>query len=301
MDSDYTTQKLIDRVGVKAMTSASSGLSPQQILDLANDALRTYLVPFTARLREEWWVGKTDFVLTTDSNGMVTVPNTVAQSLRTVSWNNAGVLVPLTRIEPENSFGYQPSSTVPMGFQLRGNTLQVLPKSSGIEVHVSAMVRPPLMVLTENAGLITTAAGAALTLDAVPLSWQAATPSSVDLVSSDSPFATQGTFGVSSLVGSLLTLSSNPGATAGWYVSDVGTSPFASIPVEFYGLLEQQVVVMLHAANGDKRLKAAQELKKELEEAARVIGAPRTQGNSRPIVNPSAPGMRAMQALWPKR
>jgi hypothetical protein len=301
MGSDYTTKKMIDRIGLKAMTSTSSGLSSQQILDLANDSLRSYVVPFTAKLREEHWVGKADFVVTTDSEGEIDVPDTVAQSLRTVSWSNANVLVPLTRVEPENAFGYLPfNSNVPVGYQLRGNTLQVLPKSPGILVHISAMIRPSQMVLTENTGLIDVVAGAALTLDVVPLEWQAAAPVSVDLISGDSPFALKGTFAVASLVGNLLTLTTDPSAKAGWYLADPGTSPFASIPVELYALLEQDVVVTLHGMNGDKRLVGAEKRQTKIETDIKAVMAPRTQGSARPIVNPAGPGMRAFRALWPK-
>jgi hypothetical protein len=303
---------MVDRIALKAMTSTSSGLSSQQIIDLANDSLRSYIVPFTARLREEWWVGATDYVVSTDSNGMILMPDTVAQSMRTVSWKNSGVLVPLTRIEPENSFGYLPfNSNLPTGFQMRGNTLQVLPKAAGIEIHITGMLRPSQMVLTENAGLVASKVGAALTLSSVPLEWQAAAPTSVDLIAGSSPFGVWGTSSVVSLVGSVLTLGADglalinaiPTPMAGWdlWVSDPATSPFASIPAELYALLEQDVVCTLHAANGDKRLAGAEKRRELIAADIKSVAAPRTTGNARPIVNPSAPGYRAFSGLWPRR
>lgn len=300
--NDYTTQALIDRLTLKAFTSSSSSLTPQQILDLCNDSLRSYLVPMSGTLREEWWVGKSDIILTTDTDGSVTLPDSVASSLRTVSWSNAGILTPLSRIEPEQSFAYLPlNGALPVGFELRGYTLVVLPKAPNISLHITAMVRPPQMVLTDTAGLIDVAAGAVLTLDAVPLEWQAATPSQVDVISGSSPFQGVGTFAVSSLVGNVLTLASSPGASAGWYVSDVGTSPFASVPVELYPLLEQDVIVQLFSGLGDKRLPAALKRRDELEKMAKAAMAPRTTGNARVIVNPNAPGMRAAFGYWPRR
>jgi hypothetical protein len=89
----------------------------------------------------------------------------------------------------------------------------------------------------------------------------------------------------------VLTLATDPGSSDIW-VSDVGTSPFASIPPELYPLLEQDTIVQLFGALGDKRLPAAEKRRDSLEKKAKDAMAPRTQGNSRPIVNRSGPGMR---------
>jgi len=304
MSSDYTTQKLIERVTLKAFTSSSSSLSPQQVLDLANDSLRSFLVPMTATLREEWWIGRTDIVLTTDASGFVTVPDSVASSLRTVSWSNAGILTPLTRVEPEMSFNYLPvSSNVPIGFQLRGYSLQVLPPTPGISLHLTAMLRPPTMVLTDAAAEIDSQASNVLTLDSVPLEWQETAPTQVDIISGVSPFQKVDTFDVTSLVVAtkLLTLTTAPTLTGEAWVSDVGTSPFASVPVELYPLLEQDVIVQLFGAVGDKRLPAAEKRRDSLEAMAKAAMAPRVTGNARVITNPSAPGMRSLGGLWPRR
>jgi hypothetical protein len=313
--NDYTTQKMIDRIGVKAMLSTSSALSTQQLVDLLNDSLRTYIVPFTAKLREEWWVGAVDIVAYTDANGMIVLPDTVAQSLRTVSWMNSGVLVPLSRVEPENSFGYLPfTSNVPTGFQIRGNTMQVLPKSQGIEVHITAMLRPPSMVLTENAALVSSFAGTVgatytFNLSSVPLEWQSALPAQLDLISGVSPFVVPGTVTVASLVGSLLAVnvagypSVYPavGTPSEQWFSDVGTSPLPSVPPELVSLLEQDVICALHAANGDRRLAGAEKRREQMETDLKAVMAPRTTGNARVIVNHSAPGMHAFAGLWPRR
>lgn len=295
MTNDYTVQKLVDRLTLKAFTSTSSSLSPQQIVDLLNDSLRAYLVPLTRTLREEWWVGKTDLVATSDADGKITIPDTVASSLRTVAWLNGGILQPLSRVEPEAAFQYLSfAGSLPTGFQLRGYTLQLLPPVPGIAVHMTAMLRPPQMVLDEQAGLIDSNAGAALTLEDAPLDWQAETPASVDLISGVSPFSTIDTFDVVSLVGDVLTLTEDPGTLpAEAWVADVGASPFANVPIELYPLLEQDVICQLFGTGlGDKRLAGAQKRKEELEKLAKAAMAPRTTGNARVIVNPSAPGMR---------
>lgn len=294
MENDYTTQALIDRVTLKAYTAESSSLSPQQIINLANDSLRSYLVPLTQTLREEWWVGKRDIVLTTDARGEVTVPDSVASTLRTVAWNNAGIITPLTRIEPEAAFAYlSQSGNLPVGFELRGYTLKVLPVVPGIALHLTAMLRPPQMVLTAEAAEVVSDAGAALTLEDVPMAWQSEAPTEVDLISGVSPFSKLDTYDVASLntVTKVLTLTVTPVLADETWVADVGGSPFANVPIELYPLLEIDVVASLFQALGDKRLKGIMERKKELEDFASRTMAPRTSGNARPIVNPSAPGM----------
>lgn len=300
--NDYTTQALVDRVTLKAFTSSSSSLTPQQILDLANDSLRSYLVPLSNTLREEWWVGKSDIVLVTDSDGSVTLPDSVASTLRTVAWNNNSILTPLTRVEPENSFLYLPvQGGLPVGFELRGYTLIVLPKVPGISLHLTAMLRPPQMVLPADAAQVASQVGPAFTLESVPLEWQETTPDSVDLISGASPFSRVDTFDVLSLNSTtkVLTLTETPSTvpSEAWF-ADVDASPFANIPVELYPLLELDVVCTLFQGLGDKRLKGVLDRKKELEGFAKRTMGPRTTGNARPIVNANAPGMRGYGGWW---
>ena len=79
--------------------------------------------------------------------------------------------------------------------------------------------------------------------------------------------------------------------------SDPGTSPFPNVPIEFHPLLQQYVLCVLGQGFGDKRLTGWENRKAELELKLRKLMSPRTQGSARPIVNSSAPGMRAAR-LW---
>jgi hypothetical protein len=305
MASDYTSQALIERVKLKAFTSTSTSLSDQQILDLANDSLRSYVVPILKTLREEFLVTADDDVLTSDSDGRVTVPSSVASTLRLVSWDNAGILTPLVRIEPEMSFQYLAmGGNLPMGYELRGYTLQLLPKVPNIALHLSYMARPPQMVLTSQAALVDGGIGPSFILDTVPLEWQETTPTEIDLISGESPFSVLATYGVVALnvnTHALQIDTTTPTLSGGEYVSDVGTSPFAMIPIELYPLLEVDVVATLFQALGDPRLNGILSRKKELENLIKRTLAPRTTGSARPIVNPSSPGMRSIWGYWPRR
>lgn len=298
----YTASGSIARVKLKGFVSASGSLTDGELLDELNDALRTDVVAFLKTVRDEWFVDGAESV-TPDSDGRITMPNSVASTLRTISWNNNGRFVPLPRIEPELALGYlNTGAGVPCGYVLRGYGLQILPNNVGnVTVRLEFMDRPAEMVLEAYAGEIESHVGLALTLAEVPLAWQGAAPSAVDVISSASPFsAIYESATVVSLVGSVLTLSGVDAADIedGFWVSDVGMSPYPNIPIEFHPLLQQYVICVLGASFGDKRLEGWQRRLVELERKLKSLIAPRVTGSGRPIVNPSAPGMGNGRNWW---
>jgi hypothetical protein len=133
-----------------------------------------------------------------------------------------------------------------------------------------------------------------LTLASVPVAWQSSAPTEVDVISGDSPFsALAESVEVVSLVGSVLTLTGISASLIerGCWVANVGETPFPNIPIELHPLLQRSVITELYAGTGDKRLDGSMQLQMKLEADIKATNAPRTQGNSRPIVNRSAPGM----------
>lgn len=298
----YTFTSLVGRVKLKAFTSSASGLSDANFMELAADSFRSYVVPFLKSVRDEWFVAKDDYVATTDSDSRISLPDSVASTIRTISYSNNGVLVPLTRVEPENAFGYQQqTSSVPVGYVLRGYQVILLPQqSASFEIHIAYMRRPPEGVLEDAAGHIESHANLALTLEDVPLAWQSSTPTEVGLISDESPYSVVAEeVEVVSLVGSVLTLTGISASLIedGFWVSDVGTSPYPNIPIELHPLLEQDVVCTVFQAVGDKRLEMALQRKDELEKKLLKQLTPRAQGSARNVVNPSAPGMRGF-SFW---
>lgn len=302
----YTASGSIERIKLKAWLSTSGSLSDAQLLELLDDSLRSYVVPFLKQVRDEWFVSGTENVQLS-SDAKLVVPNSVASTIRDIFWMNSNQPTPLMRIEPENAFMYegQNGSSLPYGYVIRGYEIQILPSNVGaVTVRLHFMERPSQMVLEEDAAVITTSAGPVLTLESVPLAWQETAPSSVDIVSGDSPFIIIGTFGVVSLVGSTLTIDSTPSAptgltaTARAWVADAGFSPFPNIPIELHPLLQQDVISTLYIGLGDKRLEASMKKQMMLEANLRRTVAPRAQGSPRPIVNRSAPGMRGIGRGW---
>ncbi len=285
--------------------STSGSLSDAQLIDLLDDSLRSYIVPFLKQVRDEWFVSGTESVQL-GSDAKLVIPNSVASTIRAIWWMNNNQPTPLTRIEPENAFLYegQNASSIPYGYVIRGYELQILPINVGsVTIRLDFMERPSAMVLEEDASVITSSVGATLTLDAVPLAWQTTAPATVDIIGGDSPFLKIGTYGVSSLVGSTLTLDETPVAPTGLtptsasWVADEGCSPFPNIPIELHPLLQQDVITTLYIGLGDKRLDGSTKKQKMLEENLRRTVTPRGQGNARPIVNKNSVGMRGLR-VW---
>lgn len=294
MTTAYTATSNIESVKLKAWTSTSSSLTDAQLLSLLEDSLRSYVVPFVKRARDEWFV-KGGATLQPNSNGRITIPNSVGSTVRTVSWNNNGTLIPLPRIEPENALPMLSSGgATPVGFVLKGYELQIVPAGVGsVSIFIEFMERPAPMVLESDAGnVVSVAGGTFLTLADMPLAWQEETPDAVDIISGESPFSVlYESVPVQQVLGDVLRLQSNPGdIPAGSWASDVGATPFPNIPIELHPLLQQDVICTLFTGLGDKRLQGAVAKQEKLEKDLLATIIPRTQGNSRPITNRSGPG-----------
>lgn len=264
---------------------------------MLNDSLRSYVVPFLKAVRDEWFVSGTESVQP-DANGIIKLPNSVASTIRTIWWNNNNNFVPLTRVEPENSYAFlgQNGGNQPCGYMLKGYEIQILPSNIGsVTVRIAFMERPADMVQESDAGYITVVSDADLTLESTPLAWQSTAPAEVEIWSSESPFLSLGVFAVSSLGGGQLTVvgSPDPAIPVGSWVADVGCSPFPSVPIEFHPLLQRSVITEIYTGTGDKRLEASMKVQAKLEADLRRTMAPRTQGSARPIVNKNGPGMGA--------
>ncbi len=294
----YTASDAIERIKLKAWVSTSSSLTDPQLIELLDDSLRSYIVPFLKSVRDEWFVSGSESV-TPDSNGRIPLPNSVASTIRTIWWLNNNQYVPLPRIEPENAPAYLGinSGNQPLGFMLKGYEIQILPTNVGsITVRIDFMERPASMVLEQDAAEVSSQSGAFLTVGSMPLEWQSTTPDAVDIISSESPFSVlYAAQPVQQILGTtVVRLQSDPGTVpAGSWVADVGSSPFPNIPIELHPLLQQDVISTLYAGLGDKRLSATVDKQKKLEMDLRKTMAPRTQGSARPIVNRSGPGMNS--------
>lgn len=297
----YTASGAISRIKLKAWTSASSALSDPELLELLDDSLRSYIVPLLKSVRDEWFVSGND--IETAANGLISMPNSVASTIRTVAWVNGSNYIPLPRIEPEDSFAFVGAGgSIPAGYMLAGYNLQVLPTSVGsVRIYLSFMERPLPMVLDEDAAECDAdGSGSTVSISETPLSWQASTPAIVDIISGESPFATvYDGIEVASIASDLVTFTSFDAGliTEGMWLADAGYTPFPGIPIELHPLLQLDVMRTIFEGTGDKRLQGIERRQQKMEAELRKTLAPRTQGSARPLINPNAPGMRLGRRL----
>ncbi len=302
----YTASDAIGRIKAKGFVSTATALSDPELLEWLNDSLRSYVVPFLKTVRDEWFVSGSED-LTPDSNGRISMPNSIASTIRRISWDNNGNPVPLVRIEPENAYAYEQANggNQPYGFMLRAYELQILPTNIGsVTVHVDFMERPADMVLDDDAGEVLSATGTGAmdcTLSSVPIAWQESAPSSLDVISTESPFSVlQSDVNVTGIAGNVVSLDDvttaahNALLLGNAWLADPGSSPYPNIPIEFHPLLQRAVITEIYAGTGDKRLDSSMKLQGKLEDELRRTMAPRTQGSARPIVNRNAVGMRSL-------
>jgi hypothetical protein len=299
MSQRYSASALIEKIKLKGFISQSTSLSAQDLLVFLNDSLTTYIQPWTSTLRTEMWVGKANIELTTDSDGFAAMPASFLSTTRTVAWKCSAYNVPLTLVEPENTFNYQNQSSLPVGFTIRGYSLQVLPPQACTLV-LTAMLPLSVCVLEEDAAEVDTIAGNVYTLASVPLEWQANTPAYLDVISSVNPFSTVvSSVAVTSLVGNTLTLATDPGVLGPIWVANVNETPFPNLPIELFPLLELDALCAIFMATGDKRFQIAEKQKDDMHKLLTKSMAPRMIGNARLIVNNHAVGMNgAYRGGW---
>lgn len=298
--SDYTATGSIEGVKRKGFLSTATGLTDSAILDELNDSLRSYIVPFLKTVRDEWFVSGSEAV-TPDANARIPMPNSVASTIRAISWNNNGNYVPLVRIEPENQFAFigANSSSQPYGYMLKAYEIQILPTNIGsVSVRIDFMERPVEMVEASSAAEIVSGGSPDYEVAEVPLAWQSTPPTTVDVVSGVSPFSLIDTVTVSSIVATTISVSGGENYPAGSWFADAGYSPFPNVPIEFHPLLQRDVISTIYGSTGDKRLDASVKMQMKMEQMIRSTMAPRTQGSARPVVNKNAVGMRSWGGGW---
>lgn len=315
MPTPFTASEAIRVLKIRGKVSNATSLNDSDILTLLNSSYQQFVVGFTQSLRDEWWVGVKPLFLTTDSDSTIVIPSSVANSVRTIAWDQGGqVYNPLNRIEPEDQFQYlsQGNTGTPYGFMFNDNQITILPKCPGISIRLTYMYTPPQMVLEQNAGKVTNISGSVFTLSSVPLEWQANAPTSINVISATDPYTVIGVLPVSSLNVSTktITLSTVPTTLSHWnelsangvWVANVGESPFPQLPIALQDLLQQHCLETIMQSSADPRLKAITDRKKELITELKAMMSPRAQGSSRPLVNKNKAGYGGYwgRNLWAK-
>ena len=289
------TTSLVVRGQLQEMVPTSDvTFSQQQIIDLMNQELISYIVPLVQEARQEYFIVTRDYVLppvTSVQNviNWIELPDeATGLGLRDVYvTDNLGNFSNIPRLQPEQIAALNPgiwwgtantNMTGLSGFYLQGNRLYIYPYSiaNNRPIRLTFQRRPARMVATEQCAQIVSIVGDTITVGPTIGAWAANTY--VGFVRNQLPHdwvtnqaATQSLYSspvpldavpVGSASGSTYTFATGitSSLSVGDWMCSYATAPFAQlIPLEASNLLVQATAARLLEALGDREGQASAE------------------------------------------
>jgi hypothetical protein len=287
----YTSQDLLDSINNKVfIPSTQDTFTDEDLLKIATDEMRDYILPKIKQTREEFFVTEKDHTVTTDTDSIVVPDRAVGNAFRDVQLIQGGVKRILARLDLEDRV-YESNSGPLRGYYFEGNKIKLIGSLTGT-VRLYYVRRPGRLVLPSEAGSITSITpGASTTVIAVstiPSSWGAA--ETVDMIRSTSGFSTLVDDVSATISGTDITVANTdvPSDLAvGDWVSLQDTSPVPQVPAEWFSFLAQSVASQVLESQGDFEALSRSDMKKDKMEAnALSLITARVQGQSKKIVSP---------------
>lgn len=272
--------------------SASGVFGDTELLAMATEELRSYIVPLVLKEREDYWMTYADVPLTSATSYPVPA-RAVGGKLREVSIlaDSAGTReVNLPRVSPAD---LERAGT---GFFMDNQGVRLWlrngrpPSDLGVTLRLRYYLRPSALVPVTAAAVVSSLAS----FPAIGLSGGYATlttPGTYDCVSVGSPFSVRQVGFAGSVAGATLTSSGAAVAnfSAGDWICDADQSPVVQAPVEFHDVLAQKVAVKVaESKNQTERLTSMREELGRLEGDARALISPRVDGETQRAVNRSS-------------
>lgn len=264
---------------------------------LADEEIRSKLVPLILKHMEEFYVATIDYTVATLQTVYAIPPRAIGMALRDVqivSSTDPDTRVGLERLNPEDMYagisGNARFLAKKNGFYLQGNSviLYPTPHQSLDILRLSYYMRPNQLVDVTACGLITAINTGALTVTVATLPSNITTATLIDFVRAIPGFeCTAIDQTITNISSNVLTFSALPSnLSVGDYVCQATQSCVVQVPPELQPLLFQYVVVRILAAQGDQaNLKAAVAELETLEKAAGILLAPRVSGKVKRVVN----------------
>lgn len=289
--ASYTSQDLIDTIKKKAfIPSTQETFTDIDLLALATDEMRDYILPKMKKTREEYFVTFRDYPVTSATDGILVPDRAVGNAYREIQLIQGGVSYQLARLDLEDNI-YSSNNGVVRGYYLQANKIILRGSVNGI-VRVYYMTRPGRLVLPSAAAsiadIVPGATTTAITVTSVPGTWTAS--EDIDFVRATSGFSTLNIDVPAAISGTTITISNDdvPSDLAvGDWVCLCDETPVPQIPPEWYSYLAQAVASQVLESLGDyEALERSDKKKKEQEENALSLITARVQGQSKKIVSP---------------
>lgn len=285
----YTTAKLL--AGIARRSFAPTGqvtYSTTELLEMADEELKTLILPSIMKVREEFFVFRKDYAITASKSDYSIPARSIGMVIREVQIvNSAGSATDLRRIEPEQVLSYSEGS--PNSFYLKNNQicLYPTPASTTDTLRVSFFLRPGELITVADSGVISAINTGTNTVTVTTIPSTFVTGDTFDFVKKDGAHEYIDIEYVSTLVsGTDIQFSALPSTLAvGDYICLTGYSPLVQLPPDYQPILAQAVAVqVLESMNQTGSEKAAQKLMALLKTAEELI-TPRVQGEDRVVLH----------------
>jgi len=255
--------RLIRSLGAIPNTGAQ-GAEAADLLLLADDALRNYLLPDLLNLKEDYYVVRERFTLANNQTRVPVPPHAIFNKLREIYWVDGSDRRQLDPIPTEELQNYNGTGTKPpVGFILEGDDVQLVPTtgSYGGSLELVYFFRPGDLVLTANARKVTSVNPASKIVgfgSAVPVGWDNTDTFDIHSRHSgakpkmwDQPAVTvsgtQITF-TNAIDGSIF---GSKAIEIGDWVCLAGEAAIVGLPAEYQGLLAHAVGLIFAESIGD--------------------------------------------------
>lgn len=290
-----TSDRIISGVKRRITTPSSQVLmTDADILAIADDVTRAYLVPLFVSIRQDFFVTTTETQLV-DAQAAYDIPaRAVARGLRDLKLIDAsGTTRDVALVAIEDSHRYSQTTTI-HSFYFKGDQVVLVPEpndpATGDYLQLWWENPPSALVPISDAALITAISGGTITVSSIPSDMTSGVD--VDFVKNVSGSSTIGMdIAVTGAGGTQVTVDADdiPDTLAvGDWIAIAETTPVLQLPNEAHPYLETHVCRRMLFALGDfdgaKMLD--DDLRKEEENLKRIL-EPRIQGEPTVIINRS--------------
>lgn len=281
----WTTTQLLASIKRRAdVPTAQASYSTTEILSMADEETRSYVVPLVLKEREDYWVSPHDVALV-DGTIAYRIPyRAVGGKLREVyliDVNGNLIQFPRARISDLEDANW--------GFWTEGNVLNIVDDGTlsvtnlAVTLRMYVYLRPNALVATTAATTVSSfnATAKTITLASTPSGYAGQT--TWDIVRAKPGFETLAFDAAGTLAASTITFTNAlpDDLAVGDYVCLPEQTPVPQIPAELHDLLAQRVAVVMLSNKGmaDKLVTAEKELAR-LQSAALALITPRVEGES---------------------
>jgi hypothetical protein len=280
---------------VRRQAQATAQVSDADVLAWGDQEVRAHYLPMLRKMRAEYGVRR---LLVAIANGRARIPDRAqVAGVRLVQWVTAGQLVSLTQLTPEDDSGPTGAST-PLGWYFDAGDICVVPANAQGQLLIRYYQTAPRMLLSSLVAQTSQITAVSVGATTTTVSFNVGTTAVAGDIISAAPDHRTVLAGVVDGIG--FTAFSNvaytnadhdvpvalggPGRTilVGDWVAPNQQTPFVPLPEELSSALTHRVSgAILRALGYLEESGAALELAREAEAEARVLLAPRSEGNPR--------------------